>query len=41
MVWKFETAGPSCVKGPCPEGRMTCGKAEEVRAKYRAIREGV
>ena len=37
----FETAGPSCVKGPCPEGRMTCGKVEEVRAKYRAIREGV
>ena len=37
----FETAGPSCVKGPCPEGRMTCGKVEEVRAKYRGIREGV
>ena len=35
----FEKAGPSCVKGPCPEGRMTCGKVQEVRARYQAIRE--
>lgn len=35
----FETAGPSCVKGACPEGRMSCGRVQEVRAKYQAIRE--
>ena len=35
----FETAGPSCVKGPCPEGRMSCGRAAEMRERYRAIRE--
>lgn len=22
----FENAGASCLKGPCPEGKMTCGK---------------
>lgn len=22
----FKRAGPPCVRGPCPEGRMTCGK---------------
>lgn len=21
----FENAGPGCLKGPCPEGKMTCG----------------
>lgn len=35
----FENAGPSCVKGPCPEGRMSCGRAQEIREKYQAIRE--
>lgn len=30
----FRYCGPGCVKGPCPEGKMTCGKIEEVRAKY-------
>ena len=28
----FATAGPSCVAGPCPEGKMSCGRADEVRA---------
>ncbi len=23
----FENAGPSCVKGPCPEGAKSCGKS--------------
>ena len=23
----FENAGPSCIKGPCPEGAKSCGKA--------------
>lgn len=37
----FAQAGPRCLMGPCPEGRMCCGKQEEVRAKYAAIREEV
>jgi len=30
----FEGCGPSCVKGSCSEGSMTCGKAIEIRNKY-------
>lgn len=30
----FKYAGPSCVKGICPEGKMTCGKAKEKREIY-------
>jgi thymidylate synthase (FAD) len=30
----FETAGPGCLSGPCPEGKFTCGKIKEVRKKY-------
>lgn len=30
----FKKAGPSCVAGPCPEGKMTCGKVAEMRKKY-------
>ena len=31
----FRYAGPSCVtKGICPEGKMTCGKAKEVKAYF-------
>lgn len=33
----FKHAGPPCACGACPEGKMTCGKAAEVRAHYRAI----
>jgi thymidylate synthase (FAD) len=32
----FEKAGPGCVNGPCPEGSYTCGKAKEVRKKYKS-----
>ncbi|MCX6648485.1 MAG: FAD-dependent thymidylate synthase [Candidatus Bathyarchaeota archaeon] len=32
----FEEAGPYCVQlGHCPEGRFSCGKIAEMRAKYR------
>jgi len=31
----FIGAGPACVKGACPEGRMSCGKAAEMREKFR------
>ncbi|HCW80976.1 MAG TPA: FAD-dependent thymidylate synthase [Ruminococcaceae bacterium] len=30
----FAEAGPACVCGDCPEGKMCCGKAEKVRRKY-------
>ncbi len=33
----FSDSGPSCVGGPCPEGDMTCGKINEVRARYKAM----
>ncbi|MFO3664978.1 FAD-dependent thymidylate synthase [Anaerococcus sp. ENR0831] len=33
----FQSAGPNCVNGPCPEGKMTCGKINEVRKKYKNI----
>ncbi len=33
----FKNAGPSCVSGPCPEGRMTCGKINQVRAHYKSL----
>ncbi len=32
----FAKAGPACLSGPCPEGRMSCGRADQVRALYRA-----
>ena len=31
----FRHAGPPCLKGKCPEGTRTCGKAKEVRAYFR------
>lgn len=30
----FKYAGPPCVSGPCPEGKMSCGKMLEKREKY-------
>lgn len=30
----FKYAGPSCVKSGCSEGKMTCGKAKEVKEKF-------
>lgn len=30
----FSNCGPSCLFGPCPEGKMSCGKAKEMREKY-------
>ena len=31
----FQNSGPSCLFGPCPEGKMSCGKMKEVRARYQ------
>lgn len=33
----FSTAGPSCVRGKCCEGRMTCGQPQEVKQKQKRI----
>ncbi len=30
----FKKAGPPCLVGPCPEGKMTCGKAKEIKEYY-------
>ncbi|MGN0454360.1 MAG: FAD-dependent thymidylate synthase [Ruminococcus sp.] len=30
----FKHCGPSCLFGPCPEGKMSCGKIKEVREEY-------
>lgn len=31
----FEQAGPACLSGPCPEGKMSCGQAQQVRETYQ------
>jgi len=33
----FESVGPKCLSGPCPEGKMTCGKIVAVRNKYATL----
>jgi thymidylate synthase (FAD) len=33
----FQTAGPGCLRGACPEGPMSCGEAAEVRKEYREL----
>ncbi len=33
----FENAGPSCVGGACSEGAMSCGKAKEMREKFKTL----
>ncbi|MBR2823023.1 MAG: FAD-dependent thymidylate synthase [Clostridia bacterium] len=39
----FADAGPACLRGKCPEGEKSCGKAREIRAErdrmLRALRE--
>lgn len=38
----FSHAGASCVvEGKCPEGKMTCGKAKEMRERYDKIRKDI
>ena len=34
----FKKAGPSCVAGKCPEGKMTCGKIVEMREYYDKLK---
>ena len=33
----FKNSGPNCVKGPCPEGNMTCGDIVQVRGKFKNL----
>ncbi len=33
----FANAGPGCVRGACPEGSKSCGKAADVREKYKNL----
>lgn len=33
----FRNSGPRCVSGPCPEGKMTCGKMPEVREYFKGL----
>ncbi len=33
----FKKAGPPCLYGKCPEGKMSCGKVAEVKEFYKGI----
>lgn len=35
----FKNAGPSCLGGKCSEGKMSCGKPDEVREFYRRLKK--
>jgi len=37
----FSKAGPSCVRGACSEGKMTCGEIEQVRAFFGTLGEEI
>ncbi len=36
----FKKAGPPCLRSSCPEGKMSCGKANEVRERFGKMRAG-
>ena len=33
----FEKAGPPCLRGACPEGKMSCGQMAQVRETFKAL----
>jgi thymidylate synthase (FAD) len=33
----FQNAGPACLRGGCPEGKMTCGQAQKVRERFSGL----
>lgn len=35
----FKKAGPSCVRGACAEGKMTCGRMNEIREYYKQLKD--
>lgn len=34
----FKNAGPGCLCGDCPEGKMSCGRAKQVREAFSALK---
>ena len=34
----FKNAGPACIRGVCPEGKMSCGKMPEVKTFYKELK---
>lgn len=36
----FRKAGPPCLRGSCPEGKMSCGKMNRVRESFQALGAG-
>lgn len=35
----FKDAGPGCLRGKCPEGKMSCGKSKEMRELFDKLKE--
>ena len=35
----FENAGPGCAHGACPEGKRSCGKADEVLRRLEEVKK--
>lgn len=35
----FKNAGPACVNGECPEGKMCCGKTKQVREIFSNLKK--
>lgn len=33
----FKDSGPECVRSSCPEGKMTCGNAVDIRKEYKEL----
>ena len=33
----FENAGPSCLRGACPEGKASCGRAGEIKKRHASL----
>ena len=33
----FDGCGPACLRGACPEGKKSCGKAAEVKERYNRL----
>jgi thymidylate synthase (FAD) len=36
----FGNAGPACIRGACSEGKMTCGKAAQIKKRHDMIVKG-
>lgn len=35
----FKNAGPACLRGVCPEGKMCCGKTQQVREFFEKLKK--